>query len=600
MKLAIIFSILILFYTNAVCQSLPIFLDGRTDDWNFPVPTYIDSENDGNVFDFKYVSVTNDEQFLFVRLKITPFFKLVEENQISVYIDGDSNSSTGFPINGIGAELRFDFGMRSGINYHNGATQFFHPDIQFRSMPTVTDTTFELAIGRQFIPPANGTGTIKLFFIDGDSNGDWMPNGGETFEYTFDDTPTTSLIPTELSREDTSLLRVMNWNVLYDGLLDPQRDDSFERILQAVNPDIICFNEFFNSSGTQVKNAINQMLPLPGGASWYAVKLDAGNVTVSKYPITQSWFVYPDHRITASLINLPTWFEKDILVVNSHYKCCGGISNDETRQREADATVEFILDAKTPGGVIDLPSETPFIILGDLNLVGDRQQLITLITGEIINTQLFGNGEPPDWDNTDLEDILSQQSDKRTSYTWRNDESSFPPGRLDFQIYSNSVITAKKNYVIQTEVMSQDRLNQYGFQLLDTRTASDHFPKITDYSFDTVTHVQEDLQLTSFQLKQNYPNPFNPTTSIGFRISDRGFVSLRVYNVLGNEVATLVNEELTKGEYEVEFSANEGSASSFRFVRNLPSGVYFYQLHVRSSTSSGRHYMETKKMVLLK
>ena len=589
MKLAIIFTLLILFYTNAVSQSLPIFLDGRTDDWNIPVPTYIDSENDGNVFDFKYFSATNDEQFLFVRIKITPFFKLVEENQISVYIDGDNNNSTGFLINGIGAELRFDFGERSGINYYNGGTQFFHPDIQFRSMPTVTDTTFEIAIGRQFIPPAGGTGTIKLFFIDGAANGDWMPNTGESFQYTFDETPTEPLIPAEISREDTSLLRVMNWNALNDGLLDPQRENSFERILQAVNPDIICFNEFFNSSASQVENAINQMLPLPGGTSWNAVKLDAGNITVSKYPITQSWLVYSDHRITASLINLPGWFGKDILVINSHYKCCGGVSNDETRQREADATVAFILDAKTPGGVINLPSETPFVILGDLNLVGDRQQLITLITGEIINTQLFGNGGPPDWDNTDLEDILSQQSDKRTAYTWRNDESSFPPGRLDFQIYSNSIITAEKNYVIQTEVMSQNRLNQYGFQLLDTRTASDHFPKITDFSFDTVTHVQEELQLTSFHLQQNYPNPFNPSTKIKFTIpaGKQHAVSLRIFDVLGNEIAVLVNEELSSGEYEIEFSVGQET------IPVLPSGIYFYQLKAGA-------FAETKKMILLK
>ncbi len=108
------------------------------------------------------------------------------------------------------------------------------------------------------------------------------------------------------------------------------------------------------------------------------------------------------------LIDLPGWFGQDLLVINSHLKCCGGQTNDDKRQLEVDATIAFILDAKTPGGVIDLPTETPFVILGDLNLVGDRQQLITLLTGEIINTPIFGNGGPPDWDNTDLEDLLSQ------------------------------------------------------------------------------------------------------------------------------------------------------------------------------------------------
>jgi hypothetical protein len=273
------------------------------------------------------------------------------------------------------------------------------------------------------------------------------------------------------------------------------------------------------------------------------------------------------------------------MVINSHYKCCGGISNDNTRQLEADASIAFILDAKTPGGLIDLPQDTPFLILGDLNLVGDRQQLTTLVTGEIINTQQFGNGGPPDWDETDLEDLISQQTDKRTAYTWRNDNSSFPPGRLDFQIYSNSVMSVEKSFVIQTEIMSTDRLNQYSLQQFDTRNASDHFPKVTDYSFNITSVEAEDTM--EFMLEQNYPNPFNPSTKIKFTIPaiETGHspsVQLMIYDVLGNEVATLVNEELPAGEYELTFDAIE-----------LPSGIYFYQLRAGI-------YIETKKMILLK
>jgi endonuclease/exonuclease/phosphatase family metal-dependent hydrolase len=567
---------------NMLPQSLPIFLDGRTDDWNVTVPTYIDTENDGSVYDFKYLSVTNDEQFLFIRLKITPFLKLLEDNQLSIFIDGDNNSSTGFQVNGIGAEIRFNFGTRDGTRYYNGTTYISHSDIQFRGLPTVTDTVYEIAIGRQFIPPSNGTGTIRIFLIDGSSNGDWMPNSGNTFEYTFDETPTEPLIPTEINQEDTSFLRIMNWNVLNDGLLDSGRQPNFSRVLQAINPDIMCFNECFSSSATQVKNVVSQMLP---GTIWNAVKLDDGNVTVSRYPILQSWLVYPGHRITASLINLPEWFEKDLLVINSHLKCCGGQTNDDKRQLEVDATVAFILDAKTPGGVINLPLETPFVILGDMNFVGDRQQLITLLTGEIINTPLFGNGGPPDWDNTDLQDLLTRQSDKRTAYTWRDDSGSFPPGRLDYQIYSNSVINVENDFVIQTEVMNAARLNQYGLQLLDTRTASDHFPKVSDISFDFTTDVENDVESFAFKLEQNYPNPFNPNTVIRYSISPpdaKQFVSLKVYNILGNEVATLVNEEKSAGNYEVKFNAS-----------TLSSGIYFYRLTIGSFSSA-------KKMIYLR
>ncbi|MBS4036366.1 MAG: T9SS type A sorting domain-containing protein [Ignavibacterium sp.] len=563
--------LLICFFQFIYSQSLPIFLDGRTDDWNIPVPTYVDTENDGTIYDFKDISVTNDEQFLFVKIKITPFIKLLEDNQIAIFIDGDNNSSTGFPINGIGADLRFNFGTRNGFNYHTSSS-ITYSSIRFRSLPTVTDTVFEIAIGRQFIPLTNGTGTIRILLVDFAANGDFMPDNGETFEYTFDDTPIEPLIPVDITKADTSLLRIMNWNVYSDGFTDPNREQYYDRILQAINPDILAFNEMWNSTTLQIQNRLNSILPLQNG-SWNAVKLDGGNITASRYPILQNWLVYPGQRITASLIDLPERFEKNILVINCHNKCCGGASNDATRQREVDATIRFILDAKTAGGVIDLSENTPFLITGDLNLVGDRQQLITLLTGEIINTQLFGNGAPPDWDDSDLEDIISSQTDKRTAYSWRNDQSTFPPGRLDFQIFSNSVVNVEKRFIIQTEIMSSARLNQYGIQQFDTKNASDHFPKVTDVSFNLSTSVESEFVGSEFILEQNYPNPFNPTTKIRYRISDAGFVSLKVYDVLGREVAVLVNEFKPAGAYEVEFNTQQKVHNT-----QVSSGVYFYSL----------------------
>jgi hypothetical protein len=97
----------------------------------------------------------------------------------------------------------------------------------------------------------------------------------------------------------------------------------------------------------------------------------------------------------------------------------------------------------------------------------------------------------------------------------------------------------------------------------------------------------EEFIPTEIALEQNYPNPFNPSTSIQYTISSRQFVSLKVYDIIGNEIATLVNSEKTAGTYEVEFNSHSGE------VRNLPSGVYFYQLKTGS-------FVQTKKMILLK
>ncbi|NNG26500.1 MAG: T9SS type A sorting domain-containing protein, partial [Ignavibacteriaceae bacterium] len=86
----------------------------------------------------------------------------------------------------------------------------------------------------------------------------------------------------------------------------------------------------------------------------------------------------------------------------------------------------------------------------------------------------------------------------------------------------------------------------------------------------------------NYILKQNYPNPFNPTTIISFSISNSEFTQLKVYNVLGNEVQTLINENKQAGNHQIEFSAE-----------NLSNGIYFYRL------ISG-NFSETKKMILLK
>ncbi len=111
----------------------------------------------------------------------------------------------------------------------------------------------------------------------------------------------------------------------------------------------------------------------------------------------------------------------------------------------------------------------------------------------------------------------------------------------------------------------------------------------TPIDFSAVDVEDVNVLPLSFELEQNYPNPFNPATNIKFRIAESGFVILKVYDVLGNEVATLVNEEKPAGEYKVVFSGND-----------LPSGIYYYRLQVYPANGGAGSFAETRKMVLLK
>ena len=133
----------------------------------------------------------------------------------------------------------------------------------------------------------------------------------------------------------------------------------------------------------------------------------------------------------------------------------------------------------------------------------------------------------------------------------------------------------------------------------DGQTRHSTTPDIGADEFDGImVGVEDEAQIpTEFVLEQNYPNPFNSATAIQYSIPQRGNVVLKVFDILGNEIATLINEEQSAGRYEVEF----GSHSRLSGIKEFPSGVYFYQLRaVDPSTSSGQAFISTKKMILLK
>ena len=95
-----------------------------------------------------------------------------------------------------------------------------------------------------------------------------------------------------------------------------------------------------------------------------------------------------------------------------------------------------------------------------------------------------------------------------------------------------------------------------------------------------------------YELKQNYPNQLNPTTNIEFSMLKSGYASLKVYDVIGREVSTIVDEDKSVGNYRATFSSIGGSTSGGD-ARNLPSGTYFYTLR------SGE-FSQTKKLLILK
>jgi hypothetical protein len=140
--------------------------------------------------------------------------------------------------------------------------------------------------------------------------------------------------------------------------------------------------------------------------------------------------------------------------------------------------------------------------------------------------------------------------------------------------------TEKKNYIYY------DNLTEVNTDKIAYRLKQVNFNGT--FTFSNVVYVEKVVPI-DFSLSQNFPNPFNPTTNFEFRlpagkagVSGFGLVTLKIYDVLGNEITTMVNEEKEPGEYKVHFDAS-----------HLPSGVYYYQLSAGS-------FSETKKMILLR
>jgi hypothetical protein len=182
--------------------------------------------------------------------------------------------------------------------------------------------------------------------------------------------------------------------------------------------------------------------------------------------------------------------------------------------------------------------------------------------------------------NNDLTDIVTNV----TAYISTSDTTNVTDisGTLYFDNISPGETKSTKSF-FPHEIYTQNNPSSIDFTV---HIFSDgHFFWTDSFTVDVppVGITEDDSNLPiEYELKQNYPNPFNPVTKIKYQIPELSFVILKVYDVLGNEIATLVNEEKPAGTYELMWNAT-----------NLPSGVYFYRLQAGD-------FLIPKKMILIK
>ncbi|HJO03058.1 MAG TPA: endonuclease/exonuclease/phosphatase family protein [Acidobacteriota bacterium] len=451
-----------------------IVIDGKFADWDALL---------GSAHTAADLAVADSGRFLYFHFRLPQEAILQGTSDAVLLLDADADAATGRRAFGIGADVEWRFGARSGTR-HAGAQRIgLHPaDIGLVTAPTVSARRFELALelgarpgdtvlftGRRI--RAVLTTVQALLHGSGDSRRVAYRLGARSVPE-----PERAMLERAAARH----LRVMNYNVEHDGLFDLDRQPAYQRIFSAVRPDVVGFQEVAKNNTAGIATLLDEWLPRRGGRRWHASAAAGDAAVASRFPISKTWLITPG--VDAYRIDTRSFLASEMLVVVVSLKCCEDPAGQ--RRRQIDAILGFWRDALSPGSTVTLPPDTPIVMIGDMNLVGDAQELHALRTGTPFDSVSGGPPFDPDWDGSALTDLRPLHADLPMAYTWRRDNSSgnFSPGRLDFVFFTDSVLTPRNRFVLHTPSMTGRRRRAYGLRRGDTVRASDHLPLIADFA----------------------------------------------------------------------------------------------------------------------
>jgi Secretion system C-terminal sorting domain len=386
-------------------------------------------------------------------------------------------------------------------------------------------------------------------------------------------------------------VKIATYNILNYPNQSGTKNPKFQLILENLNPDILVVEEIGSQSAvTQFKNEVLSDEYQDGD---FINGPDSDNAIFFKDSLFQfisTGFIAPSQG--PRYISVFTLFHKitldTLIIYAAHFKASQGADNEARRLNEAQ-TLRIFTDM--------LPAGTDFILVGDLNLYRSSEPAyVELLVQDGTGYFLDPAGRPGNWhDNGGFADIHTQST--RISDLGDGGSTGGLDDRFDFILASQSIMDPLGIEYVEDSYWAYGNDGQhFNLSIHDPPNqsvstdiaialyfASDHLPVVAEFDFGVVSGVEDEfIQPEEFVLFQNYPNPFNPTTKIQYALNSRQFMSLKIYDVLGNEIKTLVNEEKSAGTYEVEFDAF-----------GLPSGIYMYRL------TSGNISI-SKKLILLK
>lgn len=385
-------------------------------------------------------------------------------------------------------------------------------------------------------------------------------------------------------------IRVMSYNLLnYPNT----RDVHYKKIIETIKPDALVVVEMIQQAG------VNQFLTNVLGNDYSAATVTIKGTNSSGNDGNDCAFYYKPSKLTlieSKAVPARTRVISTFKVVNNTTKDTLVILGVHLKAN--DYTSDNVLNQqKRTDAVISLRSETKnyrpganFLVCGDFNIFSSNeaafQKLIDKSTsGYVIDMMnVTGNwSDDPAFNSvcthstTDLDTrldmiLISQGLQDKGGVDYLND--SYKIFGNDGNHFNKAVNNGANTWFLNDASI--------GTALV---TAADHLPIYADFAFGVSTSADNKNSLPAqFELAQNYPNPFNPATNISYTLPAAGLVTLKVYDLLGREVETLVNEYKQPGYYSSQFSIMNSQLSST---------VYFYQLKVGN-------FVQTKKMLVIK
>lgn len=448
---------------------------------------------DGNVDDWpSTASAVADEHYLYIRFKTDRLVTIQADREtVQVQLDLDSNRSTGQADSR--AELGIDLAITFSPPNAEGEPSFgtrvetFTPDgdvvqmpaaaLDIMAAPTHASEWFEVRVGRHVIDefargvalPQDGllsdgqvTGRVALF-----GSGGRLLASADTFSV--DLAPAADgprLVRATVTDKSLGSVRLVAYNV--ENSSPDSNPEPFTRMLRAIDPDIICVQEWYDQTPESLETWFNRELPISG--TWRAITSQGrGVAVVTRFDASplgpNAVVVRPEGedrtvRSATAIVDTPAG---PIAVSSVHLKCCGsyGGREDTIRIAEAEGIASMLQQW------IDDPMGTGVVIAGDYNLVGGTEPLDAITDGL-------------DSDGSELTLVDARGLAEPTLATWTKATSSFLPGRLDYVAFSDARLGVERSFVFDPARLDTESLTALNLSAEDGR-ASDHLPIVVDF-----------------------------------------------------------------------------------------------------------------------